>query len=32
LNYKVRNVLLDYFSIHDTLSPKADQRFIKLKH
>ena len=31
LNYKVRNVLLDYFSIHDTLNPKADQRFIKLK-
>ena len=32
LNYKIRNVLLDYFSIHDTLNPKADQRFIKLKH
>lgn len=31
LNYKIRNVLLDYFSIHDTLNPKADQRFIKLK-
>ena len=32
LNYKIRNVLLDYFSMHDTLNPKADQRFIKLKH
>ena len=31
LNYKIRNVLLDYFSIHDTLNPEADQRFIKLK-
>ena len=31
LNYKIRNVLLDYFTIHDTLNPEADQRFIKLK-
>ena len=31
LNYKIRNVLLDYFSTHDTLNPEADQRFIKLK-
>ncbi len=31
LNYKIRNVLLDYFSINDTLNPKIDQRFIKLK-
>ena len=32
LNYKIRNVLLDYFSMYDTLNPKADQRFIKLKN
>ena len=30
LNYKIRNVLLDYFSKNDTLSPTIDQRFIKL--
>jgi 2',3'-cyclic-nucleotide 2'-phosphodiesterase (5'-nucleotidase family) len=30
LNYKIRNVLLDYFAKNDTLSPTIDQRFIKL--
>jgi 2',3'-cyclic-nucleotide 2'-phosphodiesterase (5'-nucleotidase family) len=30
LNYKIRNVLLDYFTKNDTLSPTIDQRFIKL--
>jgi len=32
LNYKIRNVLLDYFSKNDTLSPTVDQRFIKLNN
>ena len=32
LNYKIRNVLLDYFSKNDTLKPTIDQRFIKLKN
>ena len=32
LNYKIRNVLLDYFTKYDTLSPKKDVRFIKLKN
>ena len=32
LNYKIRNVLLDYFSKNDTLSPTIDQRFIKLNN
>ena len=31
LNYKIRNVLLDYFSKNDTLNPTIDQRFLKLK-
>lgn len=31
LNYKVRNVLLDYFKKIDTLRPRIDDRFIKLK-
>ena len=30
LNYKIRNVLIDYFAKHDTLSPTRDDRFIKL--
>ncbi|MBT7851062.1 MAG: 5'-nucleotidase C-terminal domain-containing protein [Formosa sp.] len=30
LNYKIRNVLIDYFTKYDTLNPKKDQRFIKL--
>tara|TARA_B110000093_G_scaffold177044_1_gene213407 strand:- start:926 stop:1681 length:756 start_codon:yes stop_codon:yes gene_type:complete len=32
LNYKIRNVLLDYFSKNDTLKPTIDKRFIKLKN
>tara|TARA_B110000967_G_scaffold207408_1_gene256690 strand:- start:50 stop:769 length:720 start_codon:yes stop_codon:yes gene_type:complete len=32
LNYKIRNVLIDYFTKYDTLSPKKDQRFVKLKN
>ena len=32
LNYKIRNVLLDYFTKYDTLNPKKDLRFIKLKN
>lgn len=31
LNYKLRNLLIDYFSRHDTIAPTKDQRFIKLK-
>ena len=30
LNYKIRNVLIDYFTKYDSLNPKKDQRFIKL--
>lgn len=29
LDYKVRNVLIDYFNKRDTISPKRDNRFIK---
>lgn len=32
LNYKIRNVLIDYFTKYDTLNPKKDLRFIKLKN
>ena len=32
LNYKIRNVLIDYFTKHDTLNPKKDLRFIKLEN
>ena len=32
LNYKIRNVLLDYFTKYDTLNPKKDLRFIKLEN
>ena len=32
LNYKIRNLLLDYFTKYDTLNPKKDQRFIKLEN
>jgi len=32
LNYKVRNVLIDYFKKKDTLSPVIDDRFIQLKN
>ncbi len=30
LDYKIRNVLIDYFKKYDTIAPVADQRFIKL--
>lgn len=30
LDYKIRNVLIDYFKKVDTLNPKRDNRFIKL--
>lgn len=32
LNYKVRNVLIDYFKRKDTLNPVIDDRFIRLKN
>jgi len=32
LNYKIRNLLLDYFTKYDTLNPKKDLRFIKLEN
>ena len=32
LNYKIRNVLIDYFTKYDTLNPKKDLRFIKLEN
>jgi len=32
LNYKIRNVLIDYFTKYDTINPTKDQRFIKLKN
>lgn len=31
MDYKVRNALLDYFINNDTINPKIDNRFIKLK-
>lgn len=31
LDYKIRNVLLDYFTKKDTLNPVIDDRFIQLK-
>ena len=31
LDYKIRNVLIDYFKKQDTLNPKRDRRFIQLK-
>jgi 2',3'-cyclic-nucleotide 2'-phosphodiesterase (5'-nucleotidase family) len=31
LDYKIRNVLIDYFNKKDTLNPKRDNRFIQLK-
>lgn len=31
LNYKIRNVLIDYFKKKDTLSPQIDNRFIQVK-
>ncbi|WP_400079427.1 5'-nucleotidase C-terminal domain-containing protein [Winogradskyella sp. R77965] len=32
LDYKIRNVLIDYFKKADTLNPKRDNRFIKLNN
>ncbi len=32
LDYKVRNVLIDYFTKKDTLNPVIDDRFIQLKN
>ncbi|MFP4845790.1 5'-nucleotidase C-terminal domain-containing protein [Winogradskyella sp. PE311] len=32
LDYKIRNVLIDYFKKKDTLNPKRDNRFIKLNN
>ncbi len=31
LDYKLRNLFIDYFIKHDTISATADQRFIKIK-
>lgn len=31
LNYKIRNVLIDYFSKKDTIAPVVDDRFIQIK-
>lgn len=31
LDYKIRNVLIDYFTQKDTIAPVRDQRFIRLK-
>ena len=31
LDYKIRNVLIDYFKKHDTLNPVIDNRFIQIK-
>ena len=32
MNYKIRNVLIDYFTKYDTLNPKKDLRCIKLEN
>ena len=32
MNYKIRNAFLDYFIKTDTIDPKIDNRFIKLKN
>lgn len=32
LDYKIRNILIDYFSKKDTLNPVIDDRFIQLKN
>ncbi|WCO00519.1 5'-nucleotidase C-terminal domain-containing protein [Psychroserpens ponticola] len=32
LNYKIRNVLIDYFTKKDTIAPVIDDRFIQIKH
>lgn len=31
LDYKIRNLLIDYFTAEDTIAPVQDQRFIKTK-
>ncbi|GAB2776211.1 5'-nucleotidase C-terminal domain-containing protein [Salinimicrobium soli] len=31
IDYKIRNILLDYFSRHDTIAPVEDERFIRIK-
>jgi 2',3'-cyclic-nucleotide 2'-phosphodiesterase (5'-nucleotidase family) len=31
LNYKIRNVLIDYFTSKDTIAPVIDERFIQTK-
>ena len=31
LDYKIRNVLIDYFKKTDTIRPRIDERFVKLK-
>jgi 2',3'-cyclic-nucleotide 2'-phosphodiesterase (5'-nucleotidase family) len=31
LNYKLRNVFIDYFKKHDTINPQRDQRFSQEK-
>lgn len=31
LDYKIRNILIDFFKKHDTLSPVIDNRFIQIK-
>jgi 5'-nucleotidase len=30
IDYKIRNVLIDYFEKHDTIAPVQDNRFTKL--
>lgn len=32
IDYKIRNVLIDYFKKKDTLNPKIDDRFIQIKN
>lgn len=31
LDYKIRNILIDYFKQNDTIAPVRDQRFIRIK-
>ena len=31
LNYKIRNILIDYFKEYDTIAPVKDSRFIRLR-
>ena len=32
LDYKIRNILIDYFVSQDTLKPRADMRFTYTKN